>query len=115
VTVLEGLSGGSALTRSSDLTEGNRWRVFAVAIVMGLLEMVVGVVLGLGVAAVPGATVSHPVSSSETQYSAWAQAVVMLGLIPFQVLASVAPAIMYHDLRVGKEGADIEELVKVFE
>jgi hypothetical protein len=45
VVALEGRSGPEALTRSNQLVEGNRWQVFAVLFVFGILGMVVGTML----------------------------------------------------------------------
>jgi hypothetical protein len=45
VVALEGLSGPEALTRSNQLVEGNRWQVFAVLFVFGILGMILGTLL----------------------------------------------------------------------
>ena len=110
VAVIESPGASAALSRSSALTEGNRWRVLAVALVIGTGVVVVtilftAVLTALAAVRTPGAR----------ELSAWPQALLKLLLIPVQALAAVAPAIVYHDLRVGREGADVEELLKVFE
>jgi hypothetical protein len=46
---------------------------------------------------------------------AGAQALLTLLLIPVHCLNAIAPAVAYHDLRLGKEGADVEDLLKAFE
>jgi hypothetical protein len=41
--------------------------------------------------------------------------VLTLLMIPFECLQATSAAVGYHDLRVHREGADVEDLVKVFE
>ena len=38
-----------------------------------------------------------------------------LFLLPFQCLQAAAPAVGYQDLRLHREGADVDDLVRVFE
>jgi hypothetical protein len=111
VAVIETPGASAAITRSTELTEGNRWRIFAVAVVIGFLQFGAALVLAVAIASLPGAKSA----AAADELTAWAQALQELALIPVLTLAAVAPAIAYHDLRIGKEGADIEELLSVFE
>jgi hypothetical protein len=116
VAVIESPGATASLQRSSELTEGNRWRIFAVAVLMLLVTFFSMIVLGLAVGALAGAF-----GGSETAEVAGAAtpaltlALLTLVLIPVQCLTAVAPVIAYHDLRVGKEGVDVEDLLRVFE
>jgi len=110
VAVIESLGASAALKRSSELTEGNRWRVFALVLTMGVIVFVATLVLaGLLGAATAG------LQSSTRQIHPWTQLLLEVLTVPLNALAAVAPAIAYHDLRIGKEGADMEELLRVFD
>jgi hypothetical protein len=110
VAVIESPGASASLSRSNALTEGNRWRVLAVALVIGTGVLVVTILLTAALTALAGVR-----TATGSELSAWSQAFLKLVLIPTQALAAVAPAIVYHDLRVGREGADVDELLKVFE
>lgn len=43
------------------------------------------------------------------------QMALTLFLLPFQCLQAAAPAVGYQDLRLHREGADVDDLVRVFE
>src|SRR5262245_12459263 len=111
VAVIEGRSPTGSISRSVALTEGNRWRIFAIALVVLVVERAAGMVIDAGLAVLSGARGA----AGGAQLQAWAEALRQLAFIPIQALAAVTPSIVYHDLRVGKEGVDVEELLKVFE
>ena len=100
--------------RSAELTEGNRWKVFAVAVVLGAIQfgftMVCGIVLALLDTPDPAATSAR----AQAMLSPFLQALLGVLILPMMALNAVGPAVAYYDLRVGKEGADVEDLVKVF-
>jgi hypothetical protein len=110
VAVIESPGASASLSRSTELSEGNRWALFALALVMGLVQFVTAMALGaiVGVATIGDAPGSP--RQAATMYF-----VIQLLVIPTTALAAVAPAIAYHDLRKGKEGADVEELLKAFD
>ncbi len=100
VTAVERLGVGAALTRSQDLTRGYRWSIFGMfmlLIVLMLLVMTVLVGLFSAMGSLPAAIISGLVG-------------VFLGLY-----GGVLGAVAYHDLRITKEGATTDELVKAFE
>jgi hypothetical protein len=111
VAVIEEPGAIGAMSRSSELTAGNRWQVFALALIFAVMVIMVSVVFNVIVVAAGAAAGAAPGAG----LPAWGQLVLDVVLIPVQALAASAPAIAYHDLRVGKEGADVEELLKVFE
>jgi len=99
--VMEGLGPFSSMSRSAELTKGHRWKVFGIFILVGIVNAIVGslinVVFALGAGALGG---------------------VIAGLV-WNVLAtaynSIAIAVMYHDLRVLKDGIDIDRIAAVFD
>ena len=103
VTVIEQSGASASLSRSGELTKGNRWRVLAIALLMVLVVFASGLVLGVLALIAKGVG------------GAWIEAASTLLLIPIQCLSAIAPVVAYHDLRVGREGVDVEELLKVFD
>lgn len=110
VAVIESLGATAALSRSSELTEGNRWRVFALLLVTGGAVLVTTLIVGALLGAADGAA-----QRTSQELHPWSQLALEVLLLPLNALAAVAPAIVYHDLRIGREGADVEELLRVFD
>lgn len=90
-----------SMSRSAELTSGHRWRVFGILLVIG----VVNSLSQLAIAFILG-TMGSPT-------------IVLLGVFVWIVLAgaysSISVAVIYHDLRVAKEGIDIDRIVAVFD
>jgi hypothetical protein len=101
VAVVERAGVFKAMRRSNELTKGEKGNVFVILLVLGLFGFLVGLALGLGF-----------VGGENTPAFMWGLMVVML---VFSVLQSVAAAVGYHDLRISKEGASVDELVSVFD
>ncbi|MBV8748501.1 MAG: hypothetical protein JO103_02180 [Candidatus Eremiobacteraeota bacterium] len=99
--VVEQLGATTAMGRSAELTKGYRWHIFGALFVVGLVTFVVE--------AIVVAVLAHP-------GTAW-----IFTLVTFCVTSvsaaynSVLAAIMYHDLRVIKDGIDIDQLAAVFD
>ena len=110
-TVVEEAGPFAAFGRSAELTDGNRWSILAIILVLGVLVGGLSFVVAFAAAALSGGLSAVSVEN--------AQAAVQLGTTllkaPFAALQAIPPVIVYYDLRIGKEGADVEELVKVFE
>ena len=105
--ILENTSVASSIRRSWTLTRGSFWRVLGALVLMGLIAWLVAGAIGI-VAGVGGGVVTVLQPGSATV----AASVVMLAstlatalVMPFT--ASVA-ALIYIDLRMRKEGLDIE-------
>jgi hypothetical protein len=113
VAVIEAPGATASLSRSTELTQGNRWRVFAIAVVMGFVTIVGMFVLGILLALLD--TAGSKGAASQAATSPLSLAALTVLAIPLQCLAAVAPVVAYHDLRVGREGAAVEDLLKVFE
>lgn len=96
-------SSADALQRSRELTRGNRWSVFVVALVVFVVTM--------GLVGVAGAFAAFARGFPEPVPVVLATAVIALT----SALGASASAVAYHDLRLAKEGIDTADLVKVFE
>jgi hypothetical protein len=99
--VLEGVGARTALARSWELTTDGVWRTFAVvaaaAIVTAILAALLSSLLGLVVVDVLAPALGLDVRVSEAVVAALAS----IALAP---LSPVAAAVLYHDLRVRREG-----------
>lgn len=100
VCVVEKQGPLSALKRSAELTKGSRWKLFGIMLILFAIGAVAG-----GLLAVLFLQVS-PIA-----------AIAAKGL--WQVVATTFGTIMtvmiYHDLRVAKEGVDVESIASVFD
>lgn len=87
VTLLEELGPRAALSRSSELVKENWWRVWGILLLVGLIASGLGLVLGL------------------VTFFAF-----MIGAIAALPISTVASTLLYFDLRVRKEGYNLETL-----
>lgn len=107
VLILEGLKGSKALGRSRDLVKGRWWPTFG-AYILGLIlvPIVVGVILGFIFEAVV------PETESVTSFLALQgtqEAIVDILSAPLQ---AAVLTVVYFDLRVRKEGFDLQLLAE---
>ena len=90
----------TSLRRSRELTKGHRWKIFGMLLLLGLISLV-SPLLELVLATVGGDTLA------------------LVGNVIWTAIAaaftSIAVAVTYHDLRVAKEGIDIEQIAAVFD
>src|SRR5262249_50639540 len=100
VCVVEQKGPLGSMKRSAELTKGNRWKLFAIFIITLL------------VAALIGGLVSWVLLSMSPIVSLAAQGLWQGVWSQFTNFLSV---VIYHDLRVAKEGADIESIASVFD
>jgi uncharacterized membrane protein len=100
VCVVEGLGPIKSMGRSSALTKGHRWKIFGIWLILALVGGIVSAVIS-AVLSVGGLVVS------------------VIGRIAWDTLIgayqSIVVAVVYHDLRVAKEGVDIEHIASVFD
>jgi hypothetical protein len=90
-----------SLGRSARLTSGYRWKIFFVAVIFFVIQIVTNLVADMFVSAVS---------------SVGAYFVINLLLTAALTLVSgVITAVSYHQLRLAKEGADINEIAAVFD
>jgi hypothetical protein len=59
--------------------------------------------------------VEHGAEVSTWQGVAWVTAASQAGLALFVPVQAIAPSVIYNDLVVGKEGANVEDLAAVFD
>jgi hypothetical protein len=98
--VVESLGPVASLSRSADLTKGYRWRVFGLMFALTVINGIGGqfFAMALGVA------------------GEWASGVgSILWFVAWTALWNCALIMIYHDLRVAKEGIDIEQIAAIFD
>jgi len=110
VAVIERPGVLNSLRRSAQLTKGYRWILFAIVLLFTVMIGAAAMVLMLPAMVAMGAFTDPTV----TQGAGWFFLQQGIGLI-VTPLGAIVPAVIYHDLRVGKEGADVEELAEVFD
>ena len=118
--VLEGRGPKDALERSWQLTTGHGWRAFGLALLVGIISGLISFALGALVSSVLSGSVSAGVTSTvsgEFVAKTSTQAVVEgiaqgLGSALIAPLLAAAATVFYYDLRVRKEGYDLEMLAE---
>jgi hypothetical protein len=101
VAVVERPGVVDSLKRSADLTKGNRWNVFGVVLIIGIIGWVVGFILGFILLSAAGFTV----------YSV----AIWISQAIFGAFNATAAAVGYYSLRSAKEGIDIGTIARVFD
>ncbi|WP_337186795.1 YciC family protein [Phenylobacterium sp.] len=103
-----------AFTRSRALTRGNRWRIFALFIVLVVLLMVVGAV----VAVVAGAlALTNPGALQDPAALAMNPLMIALNVVQQTLSAVIGAAlisVLYVELRQAKEGLGAKDLADIF-
>jgi hypothetical protein len=98
--VVEGLGPFQSMGRSSTLTKGHRWKIFGIYVALAIIGGVVGSIIA-AVLSTAGLVVA------------------VIGRMLWDALMgayqSIAVAVTYHDLRVAKEGVDIDHIASVFD
>ena len=101
VCVVERLGPFASMGRSRFLTKGARWKLLGMLLLMFLAIAVLGAIFG-GIGGYVGGLVGYKIGAMPVTIFVYAF---------FSVLA----AVVYHDLRVSKEGVDVETLAGVFD
>jgi len=110
VAVVEAPGASASISRSFELTAGNRWSVFGVTLVTGFIVTGAAVAISKLLAAA-----GLGVAGDDAYGNLRSEMLSTLAILPLSPLTAIGQVMIYHDLRVGREGADVEELVKVFE
>lgn len=113
VVVLERAGVGEAFSRSADLTRGYRWRVFGVIILLTVANSMVQGVVGqvLGVVLPPQQIIPQNNGFKvETNHVNYVVNVIVTQLVAilFATYVAVCTTLLYLDLRIRKEGFDLE-------
>ena len=90
-----------SMGRSSDLTNGHRWKIFGLAICLGILNAVGSGMLGGSLLAMGGENLKLVGD------------VLWTGVVA--AASTIAAVVAYYELRVAKEGIDVEQVAAVFE
>ena len=98
--VVERLGPWSSLKRSAELTKGHGWKVFGLLALLYAVGQIVSIVIGLAIA--PFGSVVLTVLD-------------LLWNALWSAYYAIAVVVAYHDLRVTKEGIDIEQITAVFD
>ena len=98
--VIERLGPWRSLRRSRELTKGHRWKLFGLALLL-LITSLGGLLIHFGLSAVAGPVVG------------------LIGRLIWRgiwgAFATVVVTVTYHDLRMAKDGGDIEQIAVVFD
>jgi hypothetical protein len=115
--VVERLGISESMSRSSDLTKGNRWGIF----ILGLVGVAIVLALVFGVAVLmtgggmqeAGAFVDNPFVLQE---NVWLGVpLLILANVIGMIISSSGVASLYYELRTTQEGVSSSELAKVFD
>lgn len=101
VCVVERLGPFKSMERSAWLTKGHRWKVFGIALMPALIGAVVIAVISVAL---------WPLT--ESLALAIGRFLCEAFLVAYQAILAV---VTYHDLRVAKEGVDIDRIAAVFD
>lgn len=105
--LFEDKRGVSAMRRSSELVADHWWRVFGVLLVIGIFVTIVGSLL-------PELIINGFQGIGEDNFNLWLllyDVLNSLGTILTAPILAAATVVLYYDLRVRKEGFDLELLV----
>jgi uncharacterized membrane protein len=98
--VVEGLGPLASMKRSAQLTKGHRWKLFGIFLLLWAASALAGLLIGLLLK--PAGVVVTQVGQGVWN-AAWT------------AFWYVTLAMVYHDLRVTKEGVDIDQIAAVFD
>jgi hypothetical protein len=102
--VVEDQRGTKALRRSWRLSKGHFWRALGTLVLAGLIAAIVAAIVSL-----PGELVYQALGPDAWQISALGTALATVLTTPFGMLVVV---LLYFDLRIRKEGFDIEVMAR---
>ncbi len=101
ICVVERAGPLQCLRRSSQLTEGHRWKIFGIILLLYLLIGFIGQLVILAITALGGAVIGHIGN--------------VIWTMVWMAFASIFVVVTYYELRSAKEGIDIEQIASVFD
>jgi uncharacterized membrane protein len=99
--MVERLGPLQCLQRSSDLTRGHRWAVFGIVVLTNVGSSIVSKIIEVTFAAIGG--------------GALALIGFLIGNAIWEAFFAVFVVVTYYELRVAKEGIDIDQIASVFD
>ncbi len=106
--VLENLSASDAMSRSSDLTKGDRGRIFVIWLLFIVLEIGVSMLLRWPVEIAAGVNTMFALQRSGRLWAAALLGVTFISQCLVGPLATIAFSLVYYDERVRKEAFDLQ-------
>lgn len=103
---------GGALKRSQELTSGYKVQIFGMFLIIALIQIAAGYMLQKGM--VPDVNTVNDLDAFLKKIKTYLLAAAFLNVV-IGSLGAVLQGVVYHDLRVAKEGIATEDLAKVFE
>lgn len=103
-----------ALRRSRELTSDRKGAIFGLLFIIGIIQLVFSSVI----TRVMGGNIEQADLRNMAEFESVLQNSLIAGLITsivFGALSAVVQSVVYHDLRVEKDGVGVEELAAVFE
>lgn len=110
--VVENLGPLAAMRRSAELTKGHRWKIFGVFILILVIVLIAAMIIGLIVAAVVGAIAF---ATEGIVALVLAGLLGLIGAAVYTAYLNIVLVMLYHDLRVAKEGVDTDQIAAVFD
>jgi hypothetical protein len=98
--VLEGTGPAASLGRSAALTKGHRWKIFGIFLLIWIGSIVFGALIGL---------IAYQLGLIANALSGFVWTALWTGYFNSVVV------MVYHDLRVAKEGIDVNQIAAVFD
>ncbi len=105
-TIVEHVGPSKAMSRSSELTRGARWKIFAILLIVGVVGFIADLIIQRVFVG------DDPSSWSSARLGIIVSVAVTAILAVFQAICA---AVVYHDLRHAKEGVGLDELLDVFD
>jgi hypothetical protein len=94
--VIEGAGIGKAFSRSSELSMNSKWHILGTLVLAGVVMLTVSIGASMLISAIPSRVIAFLVS-----------AILSVTVYPF---VSIVEVLLYYDMRIRKEGFDIEYL-----
>jgi MFS family permease len=99
--VVERLGPSSSMRRSSQLTKGHRWKIFGLMLLLIIASAVAGPTITVSLTAIGGTPLA--LIGDVLWNGVWG------------AFYAISVVVTYHDLRVAKEGIDIDQIAAVFD
>src|SRR5208282_5984031 len=113
--VLEGLDVGDSMSRSSELTKGNRGRIFVIWFLFFVLSVGVSMLLQWPIQLMAGAGSRTALRHSTTIWQVASLGATFISQCLVGPLATIAFSLVYYDERVRKEAFDLQLMMETLD